>query len=187
MLTWSTLLISPLLLTATVIDLRSSRIPNLICLAIFLSGLILHSLYSGFSGFAQAMGGCLIGFMAFIPLYALKGMGAGDVKLMAAIGTHLGPFTEFKAVLATLAFGGLIALAVLLIRGQLFSWLTRYFQMLATFLRTRQLIYIPPAKNSAANQRFPYALAISLGTGYVIYQQHLNNPQQLQVLLSYLG
>ena len=73
----------------------------------------------GWSAAGWSVAGCLLGALLFFPMFALRGMGAGDVKLLAAVGAWLGPGQVAMAALATSIAGGVIALAVALGHGYL--------------------------------------------------------------------
>ncbi len=95
--------------------------------------------------------------------YLMGGMGAGDVKLMGAVGAFLGAKGVFYAFLATSIIGGLLAILTLAWSGDLKITLKRYGIMLKTLLFTRQLSYISPTEKVKA-LKMPYGVAIALGT-----------------------
>ena len=139
-------------------DLHRQRIPNLLVLtgmALALAGQVFDA---GWSGLGAGVGGALIGFAIFIPLYALGGMAAGDVKLMAMVGTFMAPQQALLASLLALMAGGIGGLLLIAVHGQLRQTLTRYTVMLGAHR------YLAPDKNEVAGKRFPYAIAILLGT-----------------------
>ena len=95
-------------------DLRDRRIPNWLTGGGVTAGLLLGVWSAGWSGLGMALGGAVVGFLAFLPFHLLGGMGGGDVKLMAAFGSILGPpGIGLAAVLAAMA-GGLMAAAAAL-------------------------------------------------------------------------
>jgi len=99
---------------AVVGDLRDRRISNWLNGGAVLAGLVLGAATAGWNGLGIAAGGAAIGFAAFLPLHLLGGMGGGDVKLMAAFGTILGPAgVGLAAVLAALIGGVMAAVATL--------------------------------------------------------------------------
>src|SRR5438105_6042576 len=108
-----------LVVTAALYDIKSRRIPNWL-VAI---GLILSAAFSVESSGAQGLttwgGGLLVGFGLFIPIYILRAMGAGDVKLMVMVGSFLGAGAALDAVLLTLLTGGGLALFYAFIGGRL--------------------------------------------------------------------
>jgi prepilin peptidase CpaA len=153
-----------LLFAATYTDFKRHRITNVLTFGGALLGLALQSLFFGLDGFFPGAGGFLVGLAFFLPFYLLGGMGAGDVKLMAAMGTFLGPMATVIAAALTLVFGGVLALGVVWARRGLAPLLRRYGLMAKTVMLTGRISYVPPAAGEAATTRFPYAIAITLGT-----------------------
>jgi prepilin peptidase CpaA len=113
--------------------LRERRIPNQLVLTGIAAGLLLHTVLPGGNGFlaalpggvgpGQSLGGLIIAAAALLPFYRMGAVGAGQVKLMAAVGAILGPADIIPAVLGTLLAGGGVGLAVTLRRrcaGRLF-------------------------------------------------------------------
>src|SRR5688572_2362189 len=76
---------------ACVTDVRSRRIPNVLTFGAAAAALLFHLFVAGTGGLQTAVGGWLVGTVLFLPFFALGGMGAGDVKLLAALGAWLGP------------------------------------------------------------------------------------------------
>lgn len=143
---------------AVVSDLREHRIPNRLILAGLLLGLSSQLYAFGPVGLGSGALGMFIGFVIFIPIYALGGMAAGDVKLMAMVGTFLSPNGAILASLFSLIAGGLCGLLLVVARGQLKQFLVRCWLM----LKVRS--YLVPGTDEIAGKPFPYAVAILLGT-----------------------
>jgi len=101
---------------ACVFDLHSRRIPNLLTLGAAGAALVLAAAH-GLPSFQSSLIGWLTGLVLWLPVYALGGMGAGDVKLMAALGAWLGPLDAVNAALYAGVVGGLMALAVAIVHG----------------------------------------------------------------------
>jgi prepilin peptidase CpaA len=139
-------------------DARAHRIPNLLVLIGIALGITGQVVSDGWFGLGNGLLGALIGFAIFIPLYALGGMAAGDVKLMAMVGTFMAPQQALLASLLALMAGGVGGLLLIAVHGQLRQTLIRYTVMLGTHR------YLVPAKDEVAGKRFPYAIAILLGT-----------------------
>lgn len=157
----------PLLLTATWIDIRRQRIPNPLSFGAAVLGLALQSLNGGWLGFTNGLGGLFIGLSLLLPFYLMRGMGAGDVKLMAAAGSFLGPQLTLFAVVGTLIAGGVMGVGVWVVRSGLSGFLTRYLRVAKQFLSAGQL---PPIGAGPARSRFPYAAAIATGTLWALMQ-----------------
>jgi prepilin peptidase CpaA len=157
---------------AVIEDIRSRRIPNAlvmsgVALAMALHALAMVKVSDSLAGPAwwSAPAGAATGLAVMLPLYALRAMGAGDVKLMAMVGAFIGPGPVVWATLCTLIAGGLLSIVYMLGRGVaaqtlnnlralLFDWTVR--------VGSGQGIRVAPLENTAA--RLPYALAIALGT-----------------------
>ncbi len=110
-------------LAAAYYDLRVRRIPNWINVSGVILGLLLNAYLEGIHGFTAALGGLGLALCIYLPLYVLKGMGAGDVKLMAALGSIAGPGNWLNIFVITAIFGGIISLALIL-------WRRRFLQTL---------------------------------------------------------
>ncbi|MDQ3811915.1 MAG: prepilin peptidase, partial [Chloroflexota bacterium] len=141
---------------ATVSDLRRRRIPNLVTLPAVALGFVLNGLFFGMDGARESAQGAGLGLAMLFGLFALRWMGAGDVKLMAAIGALKGPEFVFFACLWSAVFGGAIALVGLL-RARRFG------------LAMAHLYYSGFSTNTGGSfmtvaWRMPYAPAIALGT-----------------------
>ncbi|EXF95977.1 prepilin peptidase [Pseudomonas sp. CVAP len=154
----ATVLLLGLLGVAVVSDLRRHRIPNLLILVGLALGLAGQAYSGGVSGLGDGLLGILVGFGVFLPLYALGGMAAGDVKLMAMVGAFLTPFPALWTTFFCLIAGGLCGCLIVLVRGQVQQTLGRYWLML------RARAYFAPAADEVAGQPFPYSVAILLGT-----------------------
>ena len=78
---------------AALVDVRSYRIRNRLVVPVLLTALIFHSFNSGLSGLVYSLQGMLAGFFLLFFLWLIGGMGAGDVKLLAAVGAWIGPWS----------------------------------------------------------------------------------------------
>ena len=109
-----------LVLAAAVYDVRYRRIPNWLTVAGVLAGLALNGfLDQNRPGlFVSSMLGLAIAFVVYFVLYALRAMGAGDVKLMAAVGAVVGWPNWFGIFIVTAIIGGIMALILVVARGR---------------------------------------------------------------------
>ena len=106
-------------LVACITDVRTRRIPNVLTFGAAAAAILVHGIVDGASGVGMSVAGWLVGTALFLPFFLLRGMGAGDVKLLAALGAWVGPRETFWiAVYGSLA-GGVMALALALSRGYL--------------------------------------------------------------------
>jgi len=146
-----------------VIDLRSRRIPNGLSLVAAVAGLALNGLGGGFTGLASAGLGLAIALLAFLPMYAGGGLGAGDVKAMAAVGALVGVPGIFITVGFTLIGGAIAAVAILILAGELVPAVQRLHANLLLAKAGGPVGSIRPAAGEMAARRFPYGLAIAGG------------------------
>lgn len=163
---FAAVLLLGVLLIAVVSDLRRHRIPNFLVVLGLVLGLAGQAYLGGFNGLGNGALGLLVGFGVFLPLYALGGMAAGDVKLMAMVGGFLTPNYALWAALFSLIAGGLCGFLLVLVHGQVQQTLGRYRLMLMA------RAYFAPAVDEVAGKPFPYSIAILLGTltsGYFMF------------------
>ena len=111
-------LLAILTLVAATYDMRFRRIPNWLVLAGIVAGFGWNTYATGLSGLGHAAEGLGLGFILYFPLYLLKARGAGDVKLLAAVGAIVGPGNCFWVFLLTAILGGVIAMIVVMLRGR---------------------------------------------------------------------
>lgn len=151
-------------LVACVVDVRTRRIPNVLTFGAALAGLLTQILTSGPQGALAAAGGWVVGTLLFLPFFVLRGMGGGDVKLLAGLGAWLGPGdTLWLAAYSALA-GGALGVIVAVSRGYLRTAFRNVFAMLAYW----RSVGIRPVPNltldSAKTPRLAYAIPIFAGT-----------------------
>ncbi len=108
------LVLVAVLAVAVMTDLRSRRIPNLLTFPALGLGLLLNSAFLGLDGLKTSGEAALLALAILLPLYMFKGLGAGDVKLMAAIGALKGPeFFIYTFAWAAIFGGGMAMLGLL--------------------------------------------------------------------------
>ena len=152
-----------ILLIAVIFDIRFHRIPNWLTFPTLIIAIAYHVWTRGFAGLVFGFAGLLVGIAVLSIPYLLGGMGAGDVKLMGAIGGFLGPKNVLLAFLCSAIIGGLYAILLLALRGKMNEILKRYGTILKTFLLTQKFIYVGPAPQKHA-PRVYYGVSIALGT-----------------------
>jgi len=153
-----------ILIVATIIDGRTQRIPNLLSLGGAAAGLLLAVTGHGSVTLSASLGGLALGLTALLPLYMLKAMAAGDVKLMAAVGAFLGPPITLAAVLCTFIAGALIAIIVLIVSDGLRETVQRYGFGIKHLILGGTWLGKRVDKEGAGPLRFPYAGAILCGS-----------------------
>ena len=153
-------------------DVREQRIPNVMVLFVLLAGLALNGVgpangreglfshFPGALGIGTALLGVLVGLALFLPLYLLRAMGAGDVKLLAALGAFTGPVEIIGLALSILVAGGVLAVLRMLWAGKSRLVLNNVKLALGS-LGGGTSARFDPATQSA--DRMPYALAFAGG------------------------
>ena len=144
-------------------DLKSRRIPNLITGPAFLAGVLLHLALDGWHGGLSALGAGLLCGAVFVVLYVAGGMGAGDVKLMAATASLAGLPNVASLLLLTALAGGVMALALALLRGQLMQTLRNVVTLTAHHREAGLRPHPSLNVDNAAMLRLPYGVAIAAG------------------------
>jgi prepilin peptidase CpaA len=163
-MTVSQSLVIVLVALACVSDLRTRRIPNALTFGAAVAALLFHGTTAGTSGLATSIGGWMLGAALFFPVFALRGMGAGDVKLLAAVGAWLGPLPVASVALITAIAGGAIALVVSLMHGYLRTALTNVWMLLMHW-RMCGIRPLPDVTlEGVRGPRLAYAIPIAIGT-----------------------
>jgi prepilin peptidase CpaA len=139
-------------------DLLTHRVPNALTGPVLALGLLFQLAQSGWIGLGDALLGALVGLAMLMPFYLLRAMGAGDVKLLTALGAALGPYWALVAGVDTLIAGGVFAVGYLLygaaqaaLRPVGVPWIVRLHCARARAHELRRA-------------RFPYAIAIATGS-----------------------
>jgi prepilin peptidase CpaA len=104
-------------IVAVAFDLRTRRIPNVLTFGAAILAMLFAILSGGLPATLTAAFAWMLGVALFLPFFALGGMGAGDVKLLAALAAWLGPVDAVYMAIFTAMAGGVIGLAVTLARG----------------------------------------------------------------------
>jgi prepilin peptidase CpaA len=164
-----------LLVAAAASDLRSYRIPNRLTGAGLLAGVVLAAWHaqSPLQGALYALAGAAVGLCALLPLYMLRMLGAGDVKLMAMTGAFLGTYDTLYALVFVLATGGAVALAFA-VAHRVSGRLLANVRLIVTALAVSAVAGTRPVALAGMRSagRIPYALSICLGTaGFLVARQ----------------
>lgn len=166
-------LLALLVLVACVTDLRRRRIPNALVLFALAGGLLvnlagpqaagpggLFTLDPGALGWRGALLGALAGLGLFLPMYMMRAMGAGDVKLLAGVGSFVGPAAVLNLALFILAMGGVLALARMLQARSARRVMGNVMLMLMPVFSGTPRVFDPGTQTA---HRMPYALAFAAG------------------------
>jgi prepilin peptidase CpaA len=155
-------LLVPLAIIITYYDVRYRRIPNAFVLATLASGLIINTIYGGLNGTLMSLGGCAIAFILMFALHIFGAMGAGDVKLFAAVGSLTGANMVLPMFLVVILTGGALALLLTLRSGAVRTTMQRVLQILVGLLPGWEM----PRFAVPADRRhtIPYGVAITFGS-----------------------
>lgn len=175
-LDWRTGILMLLLTGAAISDYRSHRIPNWLVLFGALFGAIYNTALppSPHENILFPLAGIGLGLLLFLPLYIIRAMSAGDVKLLAMVGAFLGAGETFHAALASMIVGGVLAILFVVVRGTaplMFRNLVSFFQLgfLNAVGGSAPTLRI---SEGASAGKMPYGVAIAIGTiGYLVLHQ----------------
>lgn len=145
-------------MAAAVVDLRTRRVPNWLTFGTAALGITLAMTHLDGVGVAGAFEGLLVGLLLMLPGHVIGRTGAGDVKLLAALGTLLGPKSILMAFLYTAIAGGGIAVVVAMRRRRLRETLEGTATLVCTGGANAGDLEKP-----STNNRFAYAPAIAVG------------------------
>jgi prepilin peptidase CpaA len=159
-----------LVAVAAYFDIRWRRIPNWLTFSGIVAGLALHASLAGWAGLRLSAGGFLLGFAVYLLFYCIRAMGAGDVKLMGAVGAIAGPAGWFPVFLATALAAGLIAVVVSLANGRLRKTLWNVGFLLSELIHLRAPYYRRPELDvtSPLAIRTPHGVAIAAGVAVCV-------------------
>jgi prepilin peptidase CpaA len=158
-------------IAGSVFDIKSRRIPNFITFPALFLGLLMHLLLGGWTQMLSAFAAGIICGAVFLVFYLAGGMGAGDVKLILAVGCIAGmPHIGYLLALTAIS-GGAMAIGLAMARGQLKQTVTNVLTL--TSHHASQGLRPHPELNllNSKTLRLPYALAIAGGSILTLYFQ----------------
>jgi prepilin peptidase CpaA len=155
-----------LVIAASFFDIRKHRIPNWLTLAGVLLAVALNSFLFEMAGVWYSLKGLGLAFAIYFGLYLLRGMGAGDVKLMAAVGAAVGPYNWLGVLFLTAVTGGVAALILAVSKGRLRKTFAN-MSLLLLSLRHGRAPYRDNPELDVQNDlalRLPHGVVIAAGT-----------------------
>jgi prepilin peptidase CpaA len=152
-------------LTCAAYDLRFRRIPNWLNIAGLSMGLILNVLLLHWTGLLDSGCGLMLAVIVYLPLYLLSALGAGDVKLMAAIGAIAGPRDWFYIFLATCLAGGVLGFCVAVAKRRLNETLLNTSSLASSLIHFRAPRMATPSLSLADPKalKLPHGFSIAVG------------------------
>ena len=163
---WHVWLVTVVLVVAAVIDGWKLKVPNWITFPLVISGWIYSLAYFGWPGLGWSLVGTAVGLALLLPAYAIGGMGAGDVKLLAGVGAWVWGTVTFYAFCLSAIFGGVIALAMVLYTRKWRQHKNQFWSILGEIMVIRnpdQLATLAAGRKSSM-MLLPYGIPIAIGT-----------------------
>lgn len=153
-------------LAAAVLDVQQHRIPNWLTYPTMAGGVLLRIYFYGWHGFATALGGSLLACGLVFVFYAVRALGGGDLKLLAALGALVGPHYAINILLATGIAGGILALVYSAYRGRIRATLANVGSLMRFHAWAGLHSHPDLNLDNPDALRMPYGLAIAAGTLY---------------------
>jgi prepilin peptidase CpaA len=156
-------------IAACAYDLRSHRIPNVLTFGAAVAGFVAALATGGGTALGWSVAGWAVGLILFLPVYAVGGMGAGDVKLLATLGAWLGPLLVFHAALYT-AIAGLVLAVIIMWVHRCAARTIANLHLLVTHWRVFGFTAAPGLTlDTSASPKLAYALPILIGTVVAVW------------------
>ncbi|MGA2617358.1 MAG: prepilin peptidase [Thermoguttaceae bacterium] len=166
---WHVWLLSGVLVLAAVIDGWQLRVPNWLTFPLMAGGWAFSAACFGWAGLGWSLAGTAVGLALLLPAYAIGGMGAGDVKLLAGVGAWVWGTATVYAFCVSAVVGGVLALLMILLRRGWHHHLAQLLVIINEILVVRR----PTALSAIAAERkgsmllLPYGIPIAMGSiGY---------------------
>ncbi len=145
-------------------DWRSRRIPNWLTVPVFLAGLTANSIAGGWPGAKDALAGAALPLLVLLPAVLLRGLGAGDWKLMGALGAILGWKRILLVLLATLFVAALIALGQMIRQGRVLTTLANLWELVRGFFIFGLKPHPELAIDNPGSATLPFGVAAAAAT-----------------------
>lgn len=151
-------------------DWRSRRIPNWLTVPGLVVGIAANSLLGGWTGAKSALLGALLGLGLLLPFVLLRSLGAGDWKLVGALGAFLGPGRLWDVLLITILVAGVMALALIVWKRRLLQTMRNILHIVAALFS----LHLPGPEVSLDSQdalKIPFAVAVTVAVALFAARQ----------------
>lgn len=155
------LLFIPLAAAIIYMDVRYRRIPNKLVLTTLVAGLALNGIFSGGHGILSGLGGFALGFLMMFILHAFGTMGAGDVKLFAAVGAVVGSSRVLQTMFVVALVGGVFAICKMIYARRVVTTMVGVAHFFYGLLPGQTVPHLKVP--SDPNVTLPYAVPICFG------------------------
>ena len=149
---------------AAISDIKTRRIPNRLTYPAVFAGLLLQGALHGWQGLLRSAGGGLIFGGVFMLCYLVRAMGAGDVKLAAALGCIVGSTATAQVMIATALAGGALAVIFMVLSGRVIETLRNTLRVAGFHILHGLRMHPTVNLDNPAAVRMPYGLAFAVGT-----------------------
>src|SRR3954471_6914791 len=169
---WPIWVVTLTLIVAAIIDGLKLKVPNWITFPMIISGWVYSvafSPYAGLEGLMYSVLGTVVGLALLLPAYAIGGMGAGDVKLLAGVGAWVWGTTTFYAFALSAVIGGVIAVLMVLSQRKWFKHHAQFWMICTEILTVKdpEKLAAIAAERKSTMMLLPYGIPIAIGTiGY---------------------
>jgi prepilin peptidase CpaA len=157
------ILLTVVMVAAFYTDVTKKVIPNVMTVPAVLCGLVYHAVTGGWTGLVFSCIGAIASFLPLLLLYSFGGVGAGDVKLFAAIGAIAGTEYGLYCLMYSIVYGGIIGLVILLFRKELLRKMWSSLRSLFGFFLYRTSWRTAEASGKKERLRFPFMYAVLPG------------------------
>lgn len=169
---WHVWLVTVTIVAMAVVDGLQLRVPNKMTYPMIVLGWVYSytlSAYPGWEGLAYSLLGTVVGLLTLLPAYAVGGMGAGDVKMMAGIGAWMWVEVTLYSFAVAAVVGGILAVAMVLVSG---TWNKHHAQFWSIWneimvIRDPEKLAAIAAERKPTMKLLPYGIPIAIGT--IIY------------------
>ena len=163
---WHIWLVSVVLVFAAVIDGWKLKVPNWITFPFVISGWVYSTAVLGWEGLGWSLLGTAVGLALLLPAYAIGGMGAGDVKLLAGVGAWIWGTATFFAFACSAVIGGVLAMVMILLRRRWNHHLSQFRDIVNEILVVRDpnVLSVIAAERKSSMLLLPYGIPIAIGT-----------------------
>jgi len=163
---WHVWLVTITLIVAAVIDGYKLKVPNWLTFPMIISGWVYSTAYFGWEGLGWSMVGTGVGLALLLPAYAIGGMGAGDVKLLAGVGAWVWGTVTFYAFCVSAIVGGVVALGMVFYRRKWGHHQAQFWSILTEIwiIRNPEKLASIAAERKSSMMLLPYGIPIAIGT-----------------------
>jgi prepilin peptidase CpaA len=169
---WVYWAVSIFAIVAAYIDGKELRVPNKLTFPMIIAGWIWSSIYYGmegdgwYLGLAWSLAGTAVGIATLLPAYSVGGMGAGDVKMMAAIGAWVHCTITFYAFCVSAIVGAILAVAMVLMAGEGRKHFNQFFFIIneITTIKNPETLSEIAAERKQSMRLLPYGIPLAIGT-----------------------